>query len=232
LPARNSAQIRQVGADNLARPAADFDNLAWHSQAHLEQNQRGIGLAWMPDVDVALYRLEPEDLQRLWLMYIGFEPKAAFQGLPPAAPLQIREWLEKLQRIKAHQFVIEVDNRIVGHSMLCPGPRPGAAELAIFLHQKFRGLGLGRTLLLCTLNYGCKQLELARVWLSVQGCNARAQRLFDSVGFERIGGGDPASWELTMERPLHCEKCQKEECAIYRQRLPKTVRVRRDRVSK
>jgi RimJ/RimL family protein N-acetyltransferase len=182
-------------------------------------------------MEIAFYRLAPEDLDRLWLMYIGFEPKAAFQGLPPATPLLIRNWLEKLQQQNAKQFVMETSDRFLGHSMLCPGPRPGEAEIAIFIHQQYRGRGLGRTLLLCTLNYGCKQLGLSRVWLSVQSANPRALHLFETVGFVPVPDGEPAL-ELTLERPLHCERCQNEQCAIYRCRLPKTVRLRRDSVSK
>lgn len=182
-------------------------------------------------MDVALYKLPPEDWQRLWVMYLAFEPKGQFQGLPPVTPVHLGEWLRELQRKGADQFVLAVEDRIVGHSMLCRGPGPNEAEFAIFLHQKFRGLGLGRRLLLCTLNYACKQLGLSRIWLSVQGANPRAVRLFESVGFRPIGDTDPLAWELEMERPLHCEKCKGEECAIFQQHPPQNLKLRRDRLS-
>ena len=185
-----------------------------------------------PVVDVALYKLQAEDWRRVWVMYLSFEPKSQFQGLPPTAPEQILLWLQSLQRSGAAQFALAVGERIIGHSMLCPGPLRGEAELAIFLHQKFRGRGLGRRLLLCTLNYGCKQLELSRVWLSVQGANPRAVRLFESVGFRPVGKPSPFAMELEMERPLHCEKCKNEACAIFRERLPQKVHLARDRVSR
>ena len=189
-------------------------------------------MLWKPVVNVVLYRLPPEDWQRVWVMYLGFEPKAQFQGLPPATPVQLCEWLSTLRREGVDQFVLAFGERIVGHSILCHGPRHGEAELAIFLHQKFRGRGLGRRLLLCTLNYGCKQLGLSRVWLSVQGSNPRAQRLFEGVGFRPIAGHDPLAWELEMERPLHCEKCKGDACAIFCQPPPQTMNVHPDKVSR
>jgi RimJ/RimL family protein N-acetyltransferase len=185
-----------------------------------------------PAMEVALYKLPPDDWQRVWVMYLSFEPKAQFQGLPPAQPDQLREWLHELQRTAADQFVVAVGERMVGHSMLCHGPRRGEAELAIFLHQKFRGRGLGRQLLLCTLNYGCKQLGLARVWLSVQGANPHALHLFESVGFRPVGDANPLALELEMERPLHCEKCKGDACAIFSEPPPQTVKVRPDKLSR
>ena len=183
-------------------------------------------------MEVALYKLPPDDWQRVWVMYLSFEPKAQFQGLPPSRPEQLCEWLHELRRQGADQFALAVGERIIGHSMLCRGPRPNEAELAIFLHQKFRGCGLGRRLLLCTLNYGCKQLGLSRVWLSVQGANPHAVHLFESVGFRPVGGSAPLSLELEMERPLHCEQCLGEACAIYREHPPETIQVPHDSVSR
>lgn len=185
----------------------------------------------IPAVEVALYKLPPEDWQRVWVMYSGFEPKAQFQGLPPATPTQLQEWLSGLQQAKADQFVLAVGERVVGHSILCHGPRRGEAELAIFLHQKFRGRGLGRHLLLCTLNYGCKQLGLTRVWLSVQGANPHARHLFETAGFRPVGQDDPFALELELERPLHSEKCKGEACAIFREPPPQILDVRPDKVS-
>jgi RimJ/RimL family protein N-acetyltransferase len=175
-------------------------------------------------MELALYKLPPDDWQRVWVMYLSFEPKAQYQGLPPAQPEQLCEWLRELQRTATDQFVLAVGERIVGHSVLCPGPRRGEAELAIFLHQKFRGRGLGRQLLLCTLNYGCKQLGLSRVWLSVQGANPHALHLFENVGFRPVGETKPLALELEMERPLHCEKCKGDVCAVFSETLPQVIR--------
>jgi RimJ/RimL family protein N-acetyltransferase len=183
-------------------------------------------------VEAALYKLQAEDVPRVWAMYLSFEPKTQFQGLPPARQEQLLEWLSKLGREGADQFVLSVGERIVGHSMLCQGPQPGEAELAIFVHQKYRGHGLGRRLLLCTLNYGCKQLGFSRVWLSVQGSNPRAQHLFESIGFHPAAGNDPFARELDMERPLHCESCRGEVCAVFREKPPRTVQFCRDSVSR
>jgi N-acetylglutamate synthase-like GNAT family acetyltransferase len=156
-------------------------------------------------------------------MYRQFEPKGEFQGLPPRTASQIKKWLAQLCECGFNQFVIEVGDRIVGHAALCPSQRKTEAELAIFLHQDYRGYGLGKKLLLGTLNFGCKKLELARVWLFVMGSNMVASHLFESIGFRPGRGGDPLAWEIEMDRPSHCTKCKGNKCTIFGGALPITV---------
>jgi len=164
-----------------------------------------------------------QDCKHLVGMYEEFEPKAEFQGLPPRSTSQIKKWLTQLGELGFFQFVVEVDGRIVGHSMLCPSQRKTEAELAIFLHQEYRGLGFGKKLLLGTLNFGCKTLELHRVWLFVMGSNPIALRLFESVGFRPGRDGDPLAWEIEMERPSHCAKCKGDKCVAFGESFPMTV---------
>ena len=184
-------------------------------------------LGHLPRMDATIRRLERTDYEKLVRMYAEFEPKGQFQGLPPRTPELVVRWLCTLAELGDEQFVVEVGGRVVGHSMLCLGEDRTEAELTIFVHQDFRGLGLGRKLLLGTLNYGCKQLELNRVWLSVQGCNAHALRLFESVGFNMFGERSPLQWELNMERPSHCARCKGKDCVVFSDTLPRTVKIRR-----
>jgi RimJ/RimL family protein N-acetyltransferase len=177
-------------------------------------------------MEARLRRFAPGDFGRLVEMYAGFEPKGEFQGLPPRSVPEIELWLRRLCEKQFEQFVIEVAGRIVGHAMLCRFPRGDEAEFAIFVHQDFRGLGLGKRLMLGALHYGCKVMELSRVWLVVQGSNPRALRLFESAGFRATEGGDPLRWELQMVRASHCAECLQQRCVLFGQGLPVTVPVR------
>jgi RimJ/RimL family protein N-acetyltransferase len=167
--------------------------------------------------------MENEDHDRLVAMYEDFEPKGEFQGLPPRTVPQTKKWLIQLCELGFYQFVIEVSDRIVGHAALCPSQRKTEAELAIFLHQDYRRCGLGKKLLLGTLNFGCKNLALTRVWLFVRGSNPAALRLFEEVGFRPGPDGDPLAWEIEMERPSHCAKCKGEKCAVFGEVFPMIV---------
>jgi RimJ/RimL family protein N-acetyltransferase len=172
------------------------------------------------------------DSEKLFEMYCQFEPKGEFQGLPPRTEPQIRKWLGQLREQGFYQFVVEVGDRIVGHSALCPSQRKTDAELAIFLHQDYRRYGWGRKLLLGTLNFGCKRLELTRVWLFVMGSNPAALDLFEGVGFRPGHEGDPLAWEMEMERPSHCAKCKGEKCVVFGEAFPMVAELPTHRPSK
>jgi len=171
-------------------------------------------------IQAELRAFDESDSEKLFEMYCQFEPKTEFQGLPPGTPSQIREWLGQLRERGFHQFVVEAEGRIVGHGVLCPSQRKTEAELAIFVHQDYRGHGLGKRLLLGTLNFGCKKLELERVWIFVMGSNAVALRLFEDAGFRASRSGDPLAWEVEMERASHCAKCKDKECLIFGEAFP------------
>lgn len=172
-----------------------------------------------------LREYKAEDHEKLVALYAAFEPKGAYQGLPPHSEALVRKWLDRLQESGSIFFVVEVEGCIAGHSMLCPADH-NTAELAIFLHQDYRGLGLGKRLLLGTLNYACKRLQLAKVWLSVQGANIPALTLFKKTGFRPIGREDFWRWEVELQRPLSCEPCLEDHCAIFGTSLPFTHEVR------
>ena len=165
------------------------------------------------------------DSPQLREMYLEFDPKGAFQGLPPETTTQLDEWLRRVFADRVVNFVIDDGGRIVGHAMLCPGSGKTEAEVAIFVHQDWRGRRAGRTLLLGTLNHGCKQLQLDRVWLSVQGSNPHARHLFESVGFRPVGEEQPFAWELELARPSQCAKCEGDRCEVFGAALPRVVRL-------
>jgi L-amino acid N-acyltransferase YncA len=142
---------------------------------------------------------EDADRGALQRMYESFEPKRVAQGLPPARPDQIARWLDGVLPGGEHLVVIGHDGDVVGHGMLLPFA-PGAAELANFLHQTVRDMGIGTALNLALLETA-RARRLASVWLCVEPSNRRAIRSYEKVGFRRrsVFVGSP---ELEMEIQL------------------------------
>jgi RimJ/RimL family protein N-acetyltransferase len=189
-------------------------------------HKRGIGNAGLPArLKAVLRQFQPRDFDRLLAMYELFAPKGEFQGLPPLTHPQTAAWLRHVCDIGSAQFIIEIGRDLVGHSMLCSGPRQNEAELAVFLLQDLHSLGLGKLLTLGTLRHGCKELKLDRVWLSVQGTNSRALRFFEDIGFRPAKEWDPFTWELEMERPSHCAQCKADQCILFAMTFPRTFEV-------
>ena len=126
-------------------------------------------------------------------MYLDFEPKGAFLGLPPRKEPQA--WLDRLANWP--NFVVLVEERIVGHSVLCWQGDLG--EVAVFVHQDYRGTGLGKRLLTEVINEA-RRRGLRRVWGTTETDNIPMLRLAFSLGFSP--GEDAGEFYLDLAPPL------------------------------
>ena len=122
-----------------------------------------------------------DDSQALIEMYKDFEPKREAQGLPPPDLPRIERWLYEIES-KSRWIIALSRERIVGHAILCPISQI-AVEFTIFVHQDFRGEGLG-TLLAQRVLRLAGQLGFKDVYLATEFSNLAAVRLYRKLGFQ------------------------------------------------
>jgi GNAT superfamily N-acetyltransferase len=136
-------------------------------------------------------RATPADRDTLLAFYSSFEPRPASLGLPPAHNLET--WLDRIA--PQPNFLALVEGRLVGHALLYPQNSKG--EVAVFIHQEFRGRGLGRKLLLEVIAEG-RRRGLHRIWGVTEADNFPMLRLAYSLGFVR--GEEPYEFYLDLEK--------------------------------
>lgn len=139
--------------------------------------------------EITIERATPELRDALVSMYRAFEPKGASLGLPPRRNPE--RWLASLAAYP--NFVARLGERVVGHAVLCPCG--SSAEIAVFVHQEFRGRGLGRQLLNALVDEA-RQLGLWHVWATTDLDNVPMLRLAHALGFRC--GQDPATFSLDV----------------------------------
>jgi L-amino acid N-acyltransferase YncA len=125
-----------------------------------------------------LVRFTPELRPALDIFYDSFEVKGAALGLPPRTAELQRQWLDSLMPF--HNFVVLDGERVAGHATLCPEVYTG--EVAVFIHQDYRGYGLGRRLLQALIAEAL-DLHLRRIWGVAEPDNLPMLRLAASCGF-------------------------------------------------
>ena len=139
-----------------------------------------------------LRRATRADRVTLAAMYRSFEPKAAAFGLPPRDHPE--RWLDSLSGYP--NFIAVAQGRVVAHAVLCP--EGSSAEVAIFVHQDFRGRGLGKQLLGELINEA-HRLDLQRMWAVIEPANVPMARLARSLGF--APGEELGEFCLELEKP-------------------------------
>jgi GNAT superfamily N-acetyltransferase len=122
-------------------------------------------------------------------MYQTFEPRPASLGLPPR--VKIDEWLDRLA--PSVNYVALVGGKLVGHAILCP--ENGTGEVAIFVHQDYRGQGIGRKLLSTLVEEG-QRLNLRRLWGMTELDNVPMLALAHALGF--VPDADPGMFHLDL----------------------------------
>lgn len=138
------------------------------------------------DVSLQIRAIEPSEWPALARMYETFEPKRASFGLPPLHHPE--EWLTEI-RTTSHNVVVIFNGQIVGHGMICTGGRgkftTSDGEFAVFIHQDFRRMGLGRKLLEI-LVAEARRLGVRLLWGVEETDNEALFHLTGALGF---GGG-------------------------------------------
>jgi len=149
-------------------------------------------------------------------MYLSFEPKGAYQGLPPYKEAVTEQWLGRLLNDPENiNFILARDNFIFAHAALVYYPdTPDSREIIIFVHQLEQHKKWGRKLFLATMGWACRNTGMREAWLTVDWHNIKARRLYSSVGFERASETEMGE-EVHMSRKLNCPKCMKSDCAVF-----------------
>ncbi len=129
------------------------------------------------ETGIVIRPLMAEDRAALLAMYEGFEPKGAADGLPPAHHPEV--WLNRVAN--SPNLIALVQDRIVGHAILCPEGTSG--ELAVFVHQDYRSRGVGRRLLTALIQEA-ERMGLERVWGTTEPDNIAMIRLTGEMGFQ------------------------------------------------
>jgi len=150
-------------------------------------------------VEVREYDESDEEHDSLFRMYVDFDTEDRAQGIPPVPEDAIEDWLDRLlDDDESVNAVAWCEGEAVGHAMLAEEPRLGAHELAIFVLQSHQGAGVGGRLMRGALSLAYDR-GVRDVWLTVERWNRAAVRLYEGVGFERVGR---EGFEVEMETRL------------------------------
>lgn len=112
------------------------------------------------------------------------------EGLPVTVS-QEEEWLRNLEHSERSAcFVAELDGKIVGDASFNTDERARLChrgELGISVLKAYWGKGIGRQLMEAVIRFARETAGTEIIHLEVRSDNARAIRLYKSLGFQKIG---------------------------------------------
>jgi PAS domain S-box-containing protein len=135
-------------------------------------------------------------LMRLLAFYEAFEPKGGFEGLPPPRKKERRRWVVGLVGGWRNFLILDGD-QMIGHVAVTLG-ESDLEELIIFIHQDYRGKGVGSE----ALRHVCRLLEqegCRTLWVTVESTNRAAIRCLEKVGFRVTSEGLQPEREMVLD---------------------------------
>jgi RimJ/RimL family protein N-acetyltransferase len=148
--------------------------------------------------DIHIYPVVRSDLDLLIGMYDRFDPLGEALGLPPPAPEARHQWIGEALSNRVNLAAFSPAGEVVGHCFLVEDDN-GSAELAVFVHQKFRRRGIGTALVKAALA-AKTAAGLQRIWALTASDNMAAIRLQLKCGFRPAS---PVFAETTLEIDLN-----------------------------
>ena len=141
----------------------------------------------------------PSQRDLLVRMYDRFDPLGGALGLPPHTAEARRAWIGRALGNLVSVAAFSPSGEVVGHCFLA-ADKPGFAEVAIFVHQESRRIGVGAALMKTALRCG-GAAGLRRVWSMTSADNRAALRLQMSCGF-RVANSTSHEVEMEIDLPL------------------------------
>ncbi len=117
-------------------------------------------------------------------MYLGYEPRGSFSGLPPISDKTCVEWVHNMIRTGINLIAISFEEGIVGHTALFPMDAK-RCEMFVVVAHCHQNVGIGTQLTRCVIQLAF-ELEFERIWLSVEHTNQIARHVYQKCGFEYV----------------------------------------------
>ena len=137
-----------------------------------------------PDSTIQIRPLNLADREILLRMYRTFEPLGGAQGVPPRVEEARQTWIDRTLQQQVNVGAFSAGGDLAGHCFLASSDA-GQAELAIFVHQRFRRCGVGSAMLRTVLRKA-GQTGLRRICAITSSDNVPKLRLLRRCGFRLL----------------------------------------------
>jgi len=117
-------------------------------------------------------------------MYLAYQPRNSFSGLPPIKDAVCVRWVEKMIATGISLVALALDRGVVGHVALFPID-PAACELFAVVSPPCQDRGIGTELIRCSIGVA-RELGFTTIRLTVESSNYVARHVYEKCGFQYL----------------------------------------------
>lgn len=148
---------------------------------------------------ILVQTLETKRHQQLIDMYLAYEPRGSFSGLPPTGDQACVEWVQGMIDSAVNLMAVSFEQGVVGHSALFP-INGTQCEILVVVSPPEQKIGIGTELTRCLIQVA-HELEYERIRLNVEAKNHVARHVYQKCGFRYNSRGlvDELDMALDLE---------------------------------
>jgi CBS domain-containing protein/GNAT superfamily N-acetyltransferase len=146
---------------------------------------------------ILIRTLDERICEGLVQMYLNYQPRNSFQGLPPPNDKSCIAWVHYMIATGISLVGLSFQHGVVGHVVVFPIDDL-ACELLIAVAPESQNSGIGTRLLRCCVQLAY-EIGFEKIWLPVQANNTRARHVYKKCGFEYVEGKDSRELEMTLD---------------------------------
>jgi RimJ/RimL family protein N-acetyltransferase len=153
---------------------------------------------------VDLRQLAADDGQRLVDMYLAFQPRNSFQGLPPIKDDICIRWVREMLVTGTHVIATCLsakEESLIGHAAIFP-VNDKKCEMLVVVCLEFQNLGIGTQLVRSCIELA-GDLGYERIWLPVDATNVRARHVYCKCGFEYLSESQGRELDMACDVRAH-----------------------------
>jgi CBS domain-containing protein/GNAT superfamily N-acetyltransferase len=129
-------------------------------------------------------------------MYLAYQPRNSFQGLPPLDDAACKAWVNHMIGEGINLVALSFSKGVVGHTALFPVD-DRVCEFLVVVCPELQNTGIGTRLTRCAAQLAY-ETGFDGIRLDVEAKNARARHVYKKCGFEYLGEKDPRELEMAL----------------------------------
>jgi RimJ/RimL family protein N-acetyltransferase len=138
---------------------------------------------------------------QLLAMYLAYQPRNSFQGLPPIRDDVCARWVDDMVRTGLHVVARSAEETVIGHGAIFPINKR-KCEMLVAVFPTFHNLGIGTELVRTCIDMAA-EFGLERIWLPVDATNLRARHVYEKCGFEYVSTHRGREVDMTCDALRH-----------------------------
>jgi len=153
--------------------SVDLSNTTIHNFPHAFINKKAEA--------ILIRTLDEKRHGQLTAMYLAYEPRNSFSGLPPISDEACTRWVREMTENAVNLVALSFEAGLTGHAALFPINEEDC-EVLVVVSPPHQRIGIGTELTRCLIQLA-HELDFNRMRLNVEASNHVARHVYEKCGF-------------------------------------------------